>query len=63
MAQFKSVCTKRINAKRKMPHSRVWQRNYFERIIRNARELDATRQYILNNPENWHDDPENPKNI
>ena len=63
MAQFKSVCTKRINAKRKMPRSRVWKRNYFERIIRNERELDATRQYILNNPENWHDDPENPKNI
>ena len=63
MAQFKSVCTKRINAIRKMPGSSVWQRNYYERIIRNERELDATRQYIINNPSNWYDDPDNPKNV
>lgn len=32
----------------------VWQRNYFERIIRDAAELDATRAYIRNNPQRFH---------
>jgi len=63
MAQFKSICTKRINVSRKTSCIRVWQRNYYERIIRNERELDATRQYILNNPVNWSDDPDNPTNV
>jgi REP element-mobilizing transposase RayT len=39
---------------------RVWQRNYYERIIRNERELNAIRQYIHDNPGNWFDDVENP---
>jgi len=63
MAQFKSIYTKRINVSRKTSCIRVWQRNYYERIIRNERELDATRQYILNNPVNWSDDPDSPTNV
>ena len=39
---------------------RVWQRNYYERIIRNERELNAIRQYILDNPNQWDVDRENP---
>jgi REP element-mobilizing transposase RayT len=39
---------------------RVWQRNYHERAIRNERELDAIRQYIVHNPARWDDDAENP---
>jgi REP element-mobilizing transposase RayT len=34
----------------------VWQRNYYERIIRNERELHAIRQYIRNNPSKWEFD-------
>ena len=30
-----------------------WQRNYYERIIRDAAELDAHRRYILDNPNRW----------
>lgn len=37
-------------------NKRIWQRNYYERIIRNETELNNTRQYILNNPKNWKDD-------
>ncbi len=33
---------------------RFWQRNYFERVIRDAQELDNTRQYIRNNPIKLH---------
>ena len=41
---------------------RLWQRNFYERIIRNRRELDAIRQYIAENPLKWHLDQENPIN-
>ena len=37
----------------------AWQRNYHDRIIRNEEELNATRQYILNNPMKWEFDREN----
>lgn len=32
----------------------VWQRNYYEHIIRNDRALNAIRQYIAGNPARWH---------
>lgn len=34
----------------------VWQRNYWDRIIRNESELHAFRTYIQNNPQQWHAD-------
>jgi len=33
--------------------TRLWQRNYHERVIRNDKELNATREYIFANPLNW----------
>ena len=41
---------------------RLWQRNYYDRIIRNAHELNLTRRYIAENPLKWHLDRENPEN-
>jgi len=38
----------------------VWQRNYYERVIRSDRELDAIREYITQNPLNWMDDEHHP---
>ena len=35
---------------------RVWQRNYWERVIRDERELDNVRAYIRNNPGKWRGD-------
>ena len=32
---------------------RVWQRNYYERIILDERQLEATRRYIAENPARW----------
>ena len=60
VGNFKSVTTRRINRIRKTPGARVWQRNYYERVIRNERELNAVRQYIHNNPGHWSEDRENP---
>ena len=34
----------------------VWQRNYYEHIVRNDDELNAIRQYIINNPLKWQED-------
>ena len=60
VAGFKSACTTRINALRDHPGVPVWQRNYYDRIIRNEAELNRTHRYILDNPAHWHEDPENP---
>jgi len=38
---------------------RLWQRNYYERVIRDEPELLRIRMYIAENPKNWEDDPEN----
>ena len=40
----------------------VWQRNYFERVIRNEKELNRIRDYIIDNPLKWHEDKNNPSN-
>ena len=56
---FKSAVTNRINTIRKMLTVPVWQRNYYESVIRNERELNDMRKYILNNPLQWDKDPEN----
>ncbi len=39
----------------------IWQRNYYERIIRNDDELNRVREYIKNNPVNWQTDRNNIK--
>jgi putative transposase len=40
---------------------RVWQRNYYEHIIRDERDLDRVRRYIDENPAAWEFDQENPQ--
>jgi REP element-mobilizing transposase RayT len=37
----------------------VWQRNYYERIVRDDEELNRIRQYIIDNPSHWDEDEEN----
>lgn len=56
---FKTVASKRINQIRNTMGEPLWQRNYYEHIIRNAIELSAITKYILSNPENWTSDSEN----
>lgn len=54
---FKSAVTKRINEMRNKPGSPVWQKNYYEHILRNEQDLYFTRKYIELNPSpreiNW----------
>ena len=56
IAGFKSSVTKRINALHRTPGAKVWQRNYWERIIRSEPELNGRRLYIRNNPVRWEMD-------
>ena len=53
---FKSAATRLINQWRKSPSTPVWQRNYYEHIIRNEDELQDIRKYIQNNPLRWEAD-------
>ncbi len=39
----------------------LWQRNYWERILRGDDELNRIRQYIIDNPKNWETDEDNPQ--
>ena len=41
----------------------IWQRNYYEHIIRNKRELERIREYIRDNPAHWKEDRNHPGNI
>jgi len=60
---FKSTTTKQINKLRNIPGTDVWQRNYYEHVIRDDAELNRIRQYIMENPLKWDTDSENPNNI
>ncbi len=60
VAGFKSAVTKRINEMRHTPGSPVWQRNYYEHVVRDDEELLRVREYILHNPLDWENDRENP---
>jgi REP element-mobilizing transposase RayT len=42
---------------------RLWQRNYYEHVIRSEESLNRIRQYILDNPARWEFDRENPAAI
>jgi REP element-mobilizing transposase RayT len=56
---FKSLTTRQINNLRRTPGGRVWQRGYYDRIVRNERELNAVRNYIRENPQRWEEDRDN----
>lgn len=55
---YKSITSRRISSQDNRLKGHVWQRNYYERIIRNDREWQAISNYILTNPENWEKDPD-----
>ena len=59
MRGFKSAATKRINVLRSMPGVSVWQRNYYEHIIRGEDDMNRIREYIIGNPLRWQLDREN----
>ena len=53
---YKSAATYAINAARQTRGMVVWQRNYYEHIIRNDADLNRIRKYIAENPLKWAED-------
>ena len=60
VAQLKATAAQRINLLRGMPGAPVWQRNYYEHVIRSEMSLNAIRHYIQCNPWLWPYDRDNP---
>jgi putative transposase len=56
---YKSAVTYAINAARDTRGQPVWQRNYYEHVLRDKRDYQIKRNYILSNPQNWENDDEN----
>jgi len=56
IGRLKMQSSKKINIIRNSINSKFWQRNYYDRIIRNEKELDEIRKYIYYNPLNWSND-------
>ncbi len=50
---FKSAVTNRLNRKNNTPGLKLWQRNYWEHIIRNDKSMNKLRDYIATNPKKW----------
>jgi len=56
---FKAAVTRR--ASRELDSANIWQRNYYEHIIRNQTDFERIAGYTLANPANWDTDEENPR--
>lgn len=55
---FKTFSARSANKRRRVGPA-LWQRGYYEHVIRDERALNRIRAYITNNPARWADDPDN----
>ena len=60
--QYKRICTMEIR-KQFNPITFSWQSRYYDRVIRDKKELNRIREYIFNNPQNWKEDRNDPENL
>ena len=67
ICSFKSKCTveyvKYIKQNNLNISGQIWQRSFYDHVIRNERSLNAIREYISNNPVNWEQDIDNLINL
>jgi putative transposase len=61
MRAFKSISAITVNRHLNRSGQPLWQRNYYEHIIRTPESLDRIRQYIIDNPARWAIDRDNPQ--
>ena len=57
---FKSISTRRLNQLSGTPGDTVWQRSYYDHVIRNERSLEEIQEYIAGNPLCWELDELHP---
>ena len=60
IGRFKMLTAKRINEIRQLPGVPVWQRNYYEHVIRNEADYGQIAEYIADNPRRWEEDTLHP---
>jgi REP-associated tyrosine transposase len=58
---FKSFSSRRIHATNASSPKKVWQRGFYEHIVRNRDECERISRYVLQNPARWEFDRENPQ--
>jgi len=58
---FKTVSTKRVNILRRTPGAPLWQRGFYEHVIRDTDNINLIHEYIITNPARWALDRENPE--
>lgn len=63
IGKLKSYSSRKIREILNEDEQFYWQKSFFDRIIRNEKELFFIRQYIQNNPINWEFEKNNPENI
>jgi len=56
IGQFKPAVTRRLRAAGFVKRGSIWQRNYYEHVIRDYRDLKEKRDYIAANPSRWAED-------
>jgi putative transposase len=57
---FKAAVSKRVNEVRHAVGAQVWQRNYYEHVIRDDADYNRIVEYILENPQRWMEDSLHP---
>ncbi len=57
---YKGAVTKKANNANEMPGPSLWQRNFYDRIVRSERELANVQEYIRTNPVRWQKDQLHP---
>ncbi len=61
LRSYKSTTTRLINGLRHSSGNPLWQRNYYEHVIRNERKWKRCREYIQANPMHWNQEGEDPE--
>ncbi len=54
--QFKGAVSRSVWSNQMRSRTQIWQRNYYDHIVRDEASLNKIRKYILENPARWHDD-------
>ena len=60
---FKTTAATHVNELRRVIGQAVWQKSFYDRIVRNERELQRIHEYIRNNPIQWAEDRDNPAGL
>ena len=57
---FKTFSARKINDMRTSPGTPIWQRGFYDHVVRDEGELDRVRTYVMANPRKWPEDADYP---